>query len=122
MYSKTTVCLLFIIFQFMEKPPRKLLIFGTGECAMLHNQVAIFSHFKSEMHERDIVIEQFCQDKENINKFNSWNVPSDSIFTLVLIGRDGGEKFRSYKLVSAKAIFDMVDVMPMRRQEIKSNH
>ena len=90
---------------------------------MLHNQVAIFSHFKSEMLERDIVIEQFfCQDKENKNKFTSWNVPSDSIFTLVLIGRDGGEKFRSYKLVSAKAIFDMVDVMPMRRQEIKSNH
>ena len=122
MYSKATVCLLFIIFQFMEKPPRKLLIFGTGECAMLHNQVAIFSHFKSEMHKRDIVIEQFCQDKENKNKFTSWNVPSDSIFTLVLIGRDGGEKFRSYKLVSAKDIFDMVDVMPMRRQEIKSNH
>lgn len=89
---------------------------------MLHNQVAIFSHFKSEMLERDIVIEQFCQDKENKNKFTSWNVPSDSIFTLVLIGRDGGEKFRSYKLVSAKDIFDMVDVMPMRRQEIKSNH
>lgn len=89
---------------------------------MLHNQVAIFSHFKSEMLERDIVIEQFCQDKENKNKFTSWNVPSDSIFTLVLIGRDGGEKFRSYKLVSTKAIFDMVDVMPMRRQEIKSNH
>ena len=122
MYSKATVCLLFIIFQFMEKPPRKLLIFGTGECAMLHNHVAIFSHFKSEMLERDIVIEQFCQDKENKNKFTSWNVPSDSIFTLVLIGRDGGEKFRSYKLVSAKDIFDMVDVMPMRRQEIKSNH
>ena len=106
----------------MEKPPRKLLIFGTGECAMLHNQVAIFSHFKSEMLERDIVIEQFCQAKKNKNKFTSWNVPSDSIFTLVLIGRDGGEKFRSYKLVSAKDIFDMVDVMPMRRQEIKSNH
>ena len=105
----------------MEKPPRKLLIFGTGECAMLHNQVAIFSHFKSEMLERDIVIEQFfCQDKENKNKFTSWNVPSESIFTLILIGRDGGEKFRSYKLVSTKAIFDMVDVMPMRRQEIKS--
>ena len=106
----------------MEKPPRKLLVFGTGECAMLHKQVAIFSHFKSEMHERDIVIEQFCLDKENINKFTSWNVPSDSIFTLVLIGRDGGEKFRWHQLVSAKAIFDVVDDMPMRRQEMKSNH
>lgn len=105
----------------MEKPPRKLLVFASGECTMLHKQLAIFSQFKSEMNERDIVIEQFCQDKGNKNKFISWNVPSDSSFTLVLIGRDGGEKFRSYKLVSAKLIFDMVDAMPMRIQETKSN-
>lgn len=105
----------------MEKPPRKLLVFATGECAMLHKQVEIFSHFKSEMDERDIVIEQFCQNKENKNNFTNWNVSSDSSFTLVLIGRDGGEKFRLHKLLSAKDIFDMVDAMPMRQQEIKSN-
>jgi hypothetical protein len=120
MYFKAPVCLLFIIFQFMEKPPRKLLVFAAGECALLHKQVEIFSHFKSEMQERDIVIEQFCQNKENKNKFATWNVPADSSFALVLIGRDGGEKFRSYKLVSEKVIFDIVDAMPMRRQEIKS--
>ena len=105
----------------MAKPPRKLFVFATGECAMLHKQVAIFSHFKSEMHERDIVIEHFCQNKENKNKFTNSNIPFDSNFALVLIGRDGGEKFRSYKLVSAKVIFDILDAMPMRKQEIKSN-
>jgi len=105
----------------MENPPRKLLVFATGECTPLHKQVEIFSPFKSGMHERDIVIEQFCLNKENKNKFTKWKVPTDSSFTLVLIGRDGGEKFRSYKLVSAKTIFDIVDVMPMRLQEIKIN-
>ena len=105
----------------MEKPPRKLLVFGTGECAMLHKQVEFFLKFTSDMNERDIVIEQFCLNQENKNKFATWNIPTDSNFTLVLIGRDGGEKFRSYKLVSAKTIFDRVDAMPMRIQEIKSN-
>lgn len=106
----------------MEKPPRKLLVFATGECAMLHQQVAFFSHYKTGMQERDIVIEQFCRNKENKNTFTSWKVPTDSSFVLLLIGRDGGEKFRSYKPVTAKEIFDIVDVMPMRIQEIKSNH
>lgn len=122
MYFKAPVYLLFILFQFMTNPPRKLLVFATGDCTLLYQQVAIFSEFKSGMVERDIVIEQFCQNKENKNKFTSLNIPSDSSFTLILIGKDGGEKFRSYKPVSAKDIFDMVDVMPMRRQEIKSNH
>lgn len=74
------------------------------------------------MLERDIVIEELCQDKENKNKFTAMNIPADSSFTLVLIGKDGGEKFRSYKPVSAKDIFDRVDVMPMRIEEIKSKH
>ena len=104
----------------MEKPPRKLLLFAPGECEMLHKQVENFSHFKSEMHERDIIIEQFCQNKENKNEFTNWNISTDCSFAIVLIGRDGGEKYRSYKLVNAKVIFDIVDVMPMRRHEIKS--
>ncbi len=104
----------------MENPPRKLLVFGNGDCAMLNKQVQIFSESKSEMNERDIVVEQFCLNKENKNKFTSWKVPIDSSFMLLLIGRDGGEKFRSYKLVNAKVIFDMVDAMPMRMQEIKN--
>jgi len=122
MYLKASVWLLLIIFQFMENPPRKLLLFGNGDCAMLNKQVQIFSPFKSGMHERDIVVEQFCLNKENKNKFANWKVPIDSSFMLLLIGRDGGEKFRSYKLVSAKVIFDMVDAMPMRMQEIKNKH
>ncbi len=105
----------------MESPPRKILVFASGECSLLHQQVAILSQFISGMNERDIVIEKFCLDKGNENKFKAWNVNPDSSFAMVLIGRDGGEKFKWYKPVNSKAIFDLVDVMPMRIQEIKSN-
>ena len=38
---------------------------------------------------------------------------------VILIGKDGGEKFRQDRNVELKEIFKIIDVMPMRRQEMK---
>jgi hypothetical protein len=40
-------------------------------------------------------------------------------FMVILIGKDGGEKFRQDRNVELKEIFKIIDVMPMRRQEMK---
>lgn len=40
-------------------------------------------------------------------------------FAVVLIGRDGGEKFRAGEPVSAAELFARVDEMPMRRRELR---
>ena len=40
-------------------------------------------------------------------------------FTIVLIGKDGGEKIRQESPVDLKEIFAIVDAMPMRQQEMK---
>ena len=40
-------------------------------------------------------------------------------FAAVLIGRDGGEKFRAGEPVSAAELFARVDEMPMRRRELR---
>ncbi|NMG19341.1 hypothetical protein DP116_07665 [Brasilonema bromeliae SPC951] len=37
----------------------------------------------------------------------------------VLVGKDGGVKRRETTPVQAKAIFDEIDAMPMRRQEMR---
>ena len=79
-----------------------------------------FAKFKKGMAERDILIEQFCLTAANRNKFITHKIAIDTGFTLILVGRDGGEKFRSTKLVSATTIFGIVDAMPMRIQEIKN--
>ena len=42
----------------------------------------------------------------------------DGRFTVVLIGKDGGEKFRSCEPVAPQNIFDRIDAMPMRRREM----
>jgi hypothetical protein len=40
-----------------------------------------------------------------------------SDFVVVLVGKDGGEKFRTKKPISVLKLDDLVDAMPMRRQE-----
>ena len=41
-------------------------------------------------------------------------------FAVVLVGKDGGEKFRSTQPVSFAALRSRVDSMPMRRQEMQT--
>ena len=40
-------------------------------------------------------------------------------FMVILIGKDGGEKFRQDGTVELKEIFQIIDAMPMRQQEMK---
>ncbi len=39
-------------------------------------------------------------------------------FAVVLIGRDGTQKYRSNTPVTAHALFEKIDAMPMRRREM----
>jgi len=40
-------------------------------------------------------------------------------FAIVLVGKDGTEKYRADDLVDPSVIFDIVDGMPMRRREMR---
>ncbi len=121
LYKLTFLILCIMLKVFSMEPPRKLLLFATDNYAILKQQADSFILFESGMKERDIIIEQFCFSDSTRNKFTTWKIPADKVFTLILVGRDGGEKFRCYKPVSAAAIFNIVDAMPMRIQEMK-NH
>jgi len=44
--------------------------------------------------------------------------PAD--FTVILIGKDGGEKLRSTKPLTLQQLLDTIDAMPMRQDEIRS--
>ena len=41
------------------------------------------------------------------------------VYTLVLLGKDGLEKYRSPKAVPMEEVFKIIDQMPMRRQEMR---
>lgn len=42
-----------------------------------------------------------------------------SVFTVILLGKDGGEKLRSKQPVSETALFQLIDAMPMRQREMR---
>lgn len=41
-------------------------------------------------------------------------------FSISLFGLDGGKKFSSTEIVESNVIFNLVDSMPMRRQELRN--
>ena len=43
--------------------------------------------------------------------------PAD--FTVILLGKDGGEKLRDHSPVPAQKLFDLIDSMPMRQDEMR---
>ena len=43
-------------------------------------------------------------------------------FKLLLIGKDGGEKYNSNKPVNINVIYELIDAMPMRKQEIEERN
>ena len=60
-------------------------------------------------------------DFETIHPDYKKFISGKSSFKFYLIGLDGGIKFSSDKKVSNDALFSIIDVMPMRRQEIENN-
>lgn len=46
---------------------------------------------------------------------------SPSEFRVLLVGKDGGEKFSSAHPVPAETLFGLVDEMPMRQEELKKH-
>ena len=38
---------------------------------------------------------------------------------MILVGKDGTEKLRAHHVVSAQALFALIDAMPMRQREMR---
>lgn len=60
--------------------------------------------------------------KNNMNSENLKNYFSAEKYSYlsIILGKDGNEKLRSQKAISNKTIFELIDSMPMRKQEIKN--
>lgn len=69
--------------------------------------------------ERDIEVHEVLGLKANESVFKQYKASSQK-FTFILFGKDGGEKLRSNKPVSPEKLYQTIDAMPMRRQEMKN--
>ncbi len=50
--------------------------------------------------------------------YETFNAPKDA-FTIILIGKDGGEKLRANTSISEAELFALIDAMPMRQREMQ---
>lgn len=106
---------LMINFSFQDFTPRKLLLFGKGQLA-LQTQLQWLEKDSLEVSKRDLKIETVEFNSELAKRYHI----KSGQFPVMLIGRDGGEKYRTHEPVTTKKLFDIVDAMPMRQSEIQN--
>jgi len=92
-------------------------------------QLEISSH-QSNVSERDLVVFQIletgpsCMGANQISPQTAAEIRDKFAapigrFTCVLVGKDGGIKLRRSAQIELKDIFDLIDAMPMRQEEIR---
>jgi len=95
----------------------------------LQKQLEEFERHREGMKERKLVVYQVLPEKytSDIVKEEQWMASSEmydiykssnSDFSALLIGLDGGVKLRKQDLLSCKELFGVIDQMPMRRAEM----
>ena len=79
-------------------------------------QMKILDADKSGLAERDILV---LSDISALGKGKLRETLQIDGFEIILIGKDGGVKFRSKTSISVEELFSLIDAMPMRRQEMR---
>lgn len=85
------------------------------------------SAYKKELNERDIILflhrngELFDSDL-NLTAIKITNTIPKAFTGYLLIGKDGGIKSKEHYPIDPKQIFTLIDGMPMRRAEMKSDN
>lgn len=88
-------------------------------------QFSLFQKKKQKLIDRKIVLYKCIADTCT---FYSWEQAPKRFrtdktiqgFSVVLIGLDGGEKYKSNNLEKPDVFLDLIDTMPMRRQELRT--
>lgn len=82
-------------------------------------QIQLLEKKEAGVRERHIKVKKVIYSDANSKNFQKSKV--NGAFAVILIGKDGGEKFRSEKIVQPKQLFSIIDAMPMRKREVKNS-
>ncbi|MEM7500203.1 MAG: DUF4174 domain-containing protein [Pseudomonadota bacterium] len=95
---------------------RPILIFATADDPRLAEQLSRFSEATAALLDRDnVVIVDTTGDSAIANRFRPKG------FTVILVGKDGGEKLRHTRVVAPAELNALIDTMPMRRSEMRED-
>ena len=88
---------------------------------------------KAEVEDRDLVVfEVLAQDSSRMKTTSLDRQQADSIrdhfavprntFSLILVGKDGGIKLKRNDQIDLGAVFELIDSMPMRQDEMRQKN
>lgn len=94
------------------------------------NQITELEHHVNGLKERKLIVYHIKKNsyKIGLNENNSWQESNklyqaykktNTPFEILLVGLDGGIKLKQNKMLSSKDLFSVIDVMPMRKAELK---
>lgn len=101
-----------------------LLCAPTATAAALLRQRQLLAPVRPDLDARDLLVHEVLLD--NLSAADKKYVTetlrtSGTGFTVLLIGKDGGVKRRETAPVTPSSLFETIDVMPMRQQEMRKN-
>ena len=104
---------------------RVLVLFGDADDRNMKRQIELLRAQSSELTERDMVVLQVSDGRVRAIHGRSSDLDAEKLkadakiqddgFHAVLVGKDGGVKLRSNRVVGDVEMFDFIDRMPMRR-------
>jgi hypothetical protein len=108
---------------------RALVVFSNGNNALAEQQLKIAADHAADFRERDLVLVGLegtdpsvptamltpAAEEQARKRFHT----DPQQFTVILIGKDGGEKLRSHQPVPWTKLQSTIDAMPMRQQEMR---
>ena len=112
---------------------RSLLLFAKSRSfAPLDKQVDLLRSYRPDLEDRGIVVLSTTGRQEtsaaigyvSINRGTARELkkrfePQANGLTVILIGKDGTEKARWQQIIEPQVIFDLIDSMPMRQDEMQ---
>ena len=128
-----------VTLQSMRDTSRPLLVFALSDAdPRFRQQLAIAAHNAYELHQRQVITVPlavhetskplgFVFDGSDLGSMQPAEAAiarkrfriASGEFTVILLGKDGGEKLRSHIPLSFEKLRDTIDAMPMRRQEMR---
>ena len=126
---------------------RPLLVFAASDSDQVREQMRLLGERVKELQERQMVIVPILlhggdertaaaeaetiglperavvrlEAGEDAAARRRFHVGQDN-FTVILIGKDGGEKLRSQTPVTMERLMKVIDAMPMRQKEVRDGH
>ena len=111
---------------------RVLVVFADEPSKQLDAQRSELAGQERELADRDMVVFAVIGDRRIVSLFGDappsdeaseirqkFDVPLHAPFTVLLIGKDGGVKWRDQRPARPGELFALIDTMPMRKQEMR---